>query len=179
VAFSRRGLMLESFDSYRRAGVTVALGTDTYPLDMFAEMRMASTACKAVERNFEAAPAGDVFAASNVVGAKALGREDLGRISVGAKADIVIVDTGNITFGVNPDPVRALVHLATPGMVDMVMVDGRVLVADKCLLNVDEAALLRDVRRSSERMWEHYRIYHPSGQSLAERFPASLPQWTE
>lgn len=179
VAFARRGLMLESFDSYRKAGITVALGTDTYPLDMFAEMRTASTACKATERNFEAAPAGDVFAASNVAGANALGREDLGRIAVGAKADIVVVDTGNVSFGVNPDPIRALVHLATPGMVDTVMVDGRVLVDEKRLLNVDEAALLSDVRRSSERMWEHYRTYHPSGQSLSERFPASLPQWTE
>lgn len=179
VAFSRRGMMLESFDRYRRAGINVALGTDTYPLDMFAEMRTASTACKAADRNHEAAPAGAVFEASNVAGAKALGSPDIGRIAAGAKADIVIMDTENLSFGVNPDPIRALVHLATPGMVDTVIVDGRVVVSDKRLLGVDEQALLEEVRTSSERMWQHYSLYHPSGQTLAERFPAALPQWTE
>ena len=179
VAFSRRGMMLESFDRYRRAGINVALATDTYPLDMFAEMRAASTACKAADRNFEAAPAGAVFEASNISGAKALGCPDIGRIAAGAKADIVIVDTGNLSFGINPDPIRALVHLAAPGMVDTVIVDGRVVVAEKKLSNVDESALLEEVRMSSERMWQHYSVYHPSGQTLAERFPAALPQWTE
>lgn len=179
VAFSRRGVMLESFDRYRRAGVTVALATDTYPLDMFAEMRVASTACKTVERNYEAAPAQDVFAASNIEGAKALGRDDIGRIAVGTKADIVIVDTQSLTFGVNPDPIRALVNLATPDMVDTVMVDGRVLVSGKQLAAYDEDALLAEVKASSERMWGHYSSYHPSGRSLAERFPASTLDWTE
>ncbi|MBM6583530.1 amidohydrolase family protein [Microvirga sp. BT689] len=179
VAFSRRGVMLESFERYRRAGVTVALGTDTFPLDMFAEMRTASTACKAVERNFEAAPAQDVFAASNLEGAKALGRSDIGRISVGAKADLVIVDTKNLTFGINPDPIRALVHLATPQMIETVVVDGRIVVSNKKLVAFDEEELLSSVRSSSERMWQHYSRYHPSGLSLTEQFPTSILEWTE
>ena len=55
VAFSRRGVALESFDRFRRAGVTMALRTDAYPLDMLAERRMASLMGKVVEKNDEAA----------------------------------------------------------------------------------------------------------------------------
>ena len=78
LAFSRRGVALESFDRYRRAGVAMALGTDTYPLDMFSEMRTGSVMGKLVEKNYEAAPAGALFAASNLGGAAALGAHGSG-----------------------------------------------------------------------------------------------------
>ena len=104
VAFSRRGVALESFDRYRKAGVNVALATDAYPLDLFAEMRMASIMCKAADRNYEAAPAPAVFDAATLAGAAALGRDDIGRIALDARADLVIVDPRTLTIGPNPDP---------------------------------------------------------------------------
>jgi cytosine/adenosine deaminase-related metal-dependent hydrolase len=85
----------------------MTLGTDMWPLEMFTEMRMASIGCKVAEKNYLAAPAETVFAASNLAGAKALDRPDLGRLSAGAKADVVIVDTDNLAIGHNPDPLRA------------------------------------------------------------------------
>jgi 5-methylthioadenosine/S-adenosylhomocysteine deaminase len=134
---------------------------------------------KLVDRNFEAAPAAAVFAASNLAGAEALGRPDLGRIAKGAKADLVIIDPRNLSFGINPDPIRALVHLATPDMVDTVICAGRILVEDGRLLVADEVALLDSVRLSSGRVWAEYPLYDPAEQAVEEAYPPSLPAWVE
>src|SRR5882724_10389377 len=63
LVFARRGNALESFAKYRRAGINVGLGTDTYPRDLISEMRWASNLCKIVERDFTVATAADVFSA--------------------------------------------------------------------------------------------------------------------
>jgi 5-methylthioadenosine/S-adenosylhomocysteine deaminase len=179
VAFSRRGVALESFDRYRRAGIGVALATDTYPLDMFSEMRTATIMAKAVDRNYEAAAAPDVFAASNLAGARALGRSDLGRIARGAKADIVIVDPRTLAFGVNPDPIRALVHLGAPENVDTVMVDGRILVEGGRLTMADQDEILSDAAASSEKVWDAHARYDPGERGIAQAFPPALADWQE
>ena len=177
VAFSRRGVALESFDRYRKAGINVALATDAYPLDLFAEMRMASIMCKAADRNYEAAPAADVFAAATLAGAAALGRDDIGRIAVGANADLVIIDPRTLTIGANPDPLRMLVHLAGPENVDTVMVGGRVLVEGGRLAMASEEQILADVTASSERLWAGYGNYDAHGKHLSVAFPPSLPDF--
>jgi cytosine/adenosine deaminase-related metal-dependent hydrolase len=38
--FARRGITLKHFGSYKRAGVNMGLGTDTYPHNMLDEMRL-------------------------------------------------------------------------------------------------------------------------------------------
>ena len=177
VAFSRRGVALESFDRYRRAGIGVALATDTYPLDMFAEMRTATIMAKAADRNYEAAAAGDVFAASNLAGAKALGRSDLGRIAAGAKADLVIFDPRTLAFGANPDPIRALVHLGAPENVDTVMVDGRILVEGGRLTMADQDEILAAATASSEKVWAAHADYDPAKRSIDHAYPPALADW--
>jgi 5-methylthioadenosine/S-adenosylhomocysteine deaminase len=57
----RRGRFLDSWQSYKRAGVNIALGTDTYPRDMVLQMRNASYVGKIASRNLKAATAGEVF----------------------------------------------------------------------------------------------------------------------
>jgi cytosine/adenosine deaminase-related metal-dependent hydrolase len=177
VAFSRRGVALESFDKYRKAGVNVALATDAYPLDLFAEMRMASIMCKSVERNYEAAPAPAVFDSATISAATALGRDDLGRIARGAPADLVVVDPRTLTIGPNPDPVRMLVHLAGPDNVDLVMVGGRILVEDGHLAVADEGRILAEATASSERVWNGYACYNPKGRDVSTAFPPSYPSF--
>lgn len=177
VAFSRRGVAFESFDRFRKAGARVALATDAYPLDLLAEMRMASIMCKTVERNHEAAPARAVFEAANLAGADALGRADLGRIATGACADFVIVDTRNLSFGINPDPIRALVHLATPDMIDTVVVAGRPIVEDKRLVVADHEEILRDATASSAAVWSAFPDSDYRGRTIEAAFPPSLESW--
>lgn len=177
VAFSRRGVALESFDRYRRAGVNVALATDAYPLDLFAEMRMASIMGKLADRNYEAAPAPAVFDAATLAGATALGRDDIGRIAPGARADVVVVDPRTLAIGPNPDPVRMLVHLAGPENVDLVMVDGCVLVEAGRLTMADEQQLLAEAAASSKEVWAGYGHYDPSGRAVDLAFPPSYPSF--
>jgi cytosine/adenosine deaminase-related metal-dependent hydrolase len=177
VAFARRGMALESFERYRAAGINIALGTDTHPTDLISEMRMAALAGKMAERNNEVASAADVFRAATTGGAAALGRDDLGRLSPGAKADIVVVDLDNITVGPVLDPIRALVYSATGDMVDRVIVDGRTLVADKRLLGWDSAEVLDEAERSSNAIWRGFPAYHWAGRTVEDVFPPSFAPW--
>ena len=62
---------MESFDRYLKAGVRIGLGTDTYPLDIVAEMRYASLISRLVDRQAAGARAADVFNAATIGGATA------------------------------------------------------------------------------------------------------------
>lgn len=177
LVYARRGIALESFQRYLDAGVNVSLGTDAFPLDLFDEMRQACMVCKLVEHDHEVGRAVDAFTASNLGGARALRRDDLGRLSPGAKADIVLVDMANLRMGPVYDPIRALVHLGTCDMVDTVIVNGEVLVADKQLLVCDEAAVLAEAAGSARRTWEAFADYQWAGRRADEEFPPSLKRW--
>jgi cytosine/adenosine deaminase-related metal-dependent hydrolase len=144
----RRGRKLDSWDSYRAAGVPIALGTDTYPRDMIMQMRCASYMAKMLTGSYAAAPAGEVFNAATLGLADALGRADLGRLAPGAKADIVVIDlAGGDTLRGGPvrDPIRTLVECGIGDDVEMVIVDGRTCVENRRVLGVD----LADLRSSS------------------------------
>ncbi|MGH7318956.1 MAG: chlorohydrolase family protein, partial [Candidatus Rokuibacteriota bacterium] len=99
VNIARRGRSLDSWRRYRNAGINIALGSDTYPRDMIMQMRTASYFGKVMSADLGAATAAEVFAAATLGGARALGRDDLGRLAPGAKADLVIIDmTGGGTL---------------------------------------------------------------------------------
>lgn len=175
LVFARRGNALESFHRYRKAGVGVGLGTDTYPRDMLAEMRWASLLCKIVEHDFLTATAAEVFTAATVGGAAALGREDLGRLAPGAKADVVLVDLRSLRIGPFRDPIRALVNCATTDDVERVFVNGRPVVEGGRVVGVDEAALLRDAQAEAERLWASWPEWHPEGLTVDQVSPPSFP----
>ncbi|MCI0546169.1 MAG: amidohydrolase family protein [Candidatus Rokubacteria bacterium] len=177
--FARRGISLESFDRYRAAGVNMVMGTDVYPLDMLAEMRTAALACKLFEQNHEAAPAMAIFNASNLGGARALGRDDLGRLAPGAKADIVLLDWDNLHIGPFTDPIRALIYQGSPDMVHTVICDGRVLMEDKRLLVCEEHEVLAAARRSADRVWAGFDGYHWAGRGIDEEFPPAIRPWPD
>jgi cytosine/adenosine deaminase-related metal-dependent hydrolase len=175
LVFARRGNALESFHRYRAAGINVGLGTDTYPRDLISEMRWASLVCKIVEHDFTVATSGDVFAAATLGGARALGRDDLGRLAPGAKAEVVIVDLGKLRIGPYRDPVRALVQCGTADDVEQVLVDGRLVVDGGRVAGVDEQKLLADAQREAERLWDSVRQWHWQGKTAEEFAPTSFP----
>ena len=139
--FARRGETLQSFARYRAAGVNVALGCDIWPADIIAEMRLAWFLGKAVDRTPQAPSCQDVYDAATLGGARALGREDLGRLAPGASADIVLVDLTRHHFGPVLDPIRSLITCATGQDVEAVWVGGRKVVEAGRALHADEARL--------------------------------------
>lgn len=175
LVFARRGNALESFHRYRAAGINIGLGTDTYPRDLISEMRWASLVCKIVEHDFTVATAADVFAAATLGGACALGRDDLGRLAPGAKADVVIVGLDKLRIGPYRDPVRALVQCGTGDDVDEVLVDGRAVVRGGRVVGVDEERLRADAQREAERLWASVPEWDWRRRSAEDFSPPSFP----
>jgi cytosine/adenosine deaminase-related metal-dependent hydrolase len=149
---ARRGGVINSIHKYRQMGVRQSLGTDTFPLDMFNDMRMAATVCRIVEHAVDVAPSHEVFTMATVGGADGLGRPDLGRLAAGCKADIVLVRID--TFKASPvyDPFKFLVLSATGDDVDRVIVDGRTVVQDGVVLNVDRPAAVASLNEAALRV---------------------------
>jgi cytosine/adenosine deaminase-related metal-dependent hydrolase len=175
LVFARRGNALESFAKYRRAGINVGLGTDTYPRDLISEMRWASNLCKIVERDFTVATAADVFTAATLGGARALRRDDLGRLAPGAKADLVLIDMCSFRIGPYRDPIRALVQCGTADDVDRVIVDGKTVVEDGHVIGLDEAALLAEAQAEADRLWSTVPEWHWQGLTAEQLSPPSFP----
>jgi cytosine/adenosine deaminase-related metal-dependent hydrolase len=175
--FARRGVLLESFALYRTAGVNVALGTDTNPQSIIEAMRWAAVCSKVVERNTEATTAAHAFDAATLGGARALGRDDLGRIAPGATADLVLWK--GASWGMTPlrDPIKNIVYNATAEDVDRVYVGGRLVVDGGRVLAADEAKILADLQAGGERMWPRMKQFDWAGRSADELSPLSYREW--
>ena len=176
--FARRGVLMESFALYRTAGINVALGTDTNPQSVIEAMRWAAVCSKVVERNTEATTAADAFDAATLGGARALGRDDLGRIAAGATADLVLWRAASWTMTPLRDPIKNIVYNATAADVDRVYVGGRLVVDGGRVLAADEAKILADLQAGGERMWPRMKQFDWAGRSADELSPLSYREWT-
>jgi cytosine/adenosine deaminase-related metal-dependent hydrolase len=152
VVLSRYGVALESFGRYRKAGINVGIGTDTHPHNMLEEMRAAVTLARITDQHMFAAMTADVFDAATVGGARALMRDDIGRLAAGAKADIVVVDITHPVMLPLYDPIRSLVYSACDRAVKDVWVGGRKVVADGAVLTIDHRKAAADVSEIQARV---------------------------
>jgi cytosine/adenosine deaminase-related metal-dependent hydrolase len=173
--YAKMGIMLESFERYRQAGINVALGTDTFPQDLIAEMRLAGLMCRFAEGSFRVGEAHDVFDAATLGGANALGRDDLGRLAPGCLADIVLVDLRGVHFGAVRDPIKSLIEYGSGTDIDTVIVDGRTLIASRRALAVDEQKLMAAVQASGEQTWADVAEWRWNRASVDEIAPMSYP----
>jgi cytosine/adenosine deaminase-related metal-dependent hydrolase len=171
----RRGIIMESFNKYLDLGINLCLGTDTFPQDMINEMRCAAVFCKIAEANPNRGTAAQIFNAATLGGAKALGRDDIGRLSPGAKADIVIIDTNNLETCPLRDPIKVLIYTASSRNISKVIVDGNIIVENGIVKNMDEQLLIKDMQAVAERMWENVKNKDWGGRSHLEMSPMSFP----
>ena len=175
--FARRGVLMESFALYRTAGINVALGTDTNPQSVIEAMRWAAVCSKIVERNTEATTAAHAFDAATLGGARALGRDDLGRIAPGATADLVLWRAASWTMTPLRDPIKNIVYNATAEDVDRVYVGGRLVVDGGRVLAADEAKVLADLQAGGERMWPRMHQFDWAGRGADALSPLSYREW--
>jgi len=136
----------------RRRGITVSLGADGAAcgnrLDMFDEMRLAAT-LQAVRSAPGALTARDALWMATRDGARTLGRDDLGSIEPGKRADLVLVERDRPHLAPDPDLWSTLVYAARGPDVRLTMVDGEVLVRDFRLQRMDEARVTAEARVSA------------------------------
>lgn len=178
INLARRGRCLDSWSSYRKAGVNVALGSDTFPRDMIMNMRCASLVGKIVSGSFLEATAAEMFEAATLNATRVLGRDDLGRLAPGAKADIAIVDIsgrGTLRYGPVRDPIKSLVDVGVGDDVDTVIVDGITRVEGGRVHGVDMAAVRRFGQEDAERLWGGWRNWDVAERSAEEASPWSFP----
>ena len=146
---------LEDLGTYREAGVNVTMGTDAYPHNMLEEMRLAVLCGRVVSGRTECVTTADIFDAATINGAKALNRTDIGRLSPGAKADIVLVDLKHPTMQPVRDPIRSLIYAAAERAVRDVYVNGVKVVDQGEVVTLDyhgTAEQLEGILQSVEEM---------------------------
>lgn len=139
----------------RDAGVNVALGTDgpssNNTQDLFKDMRLGSFIQKGRSGDATAAPARAMLELATRGGARAMGRDDLGQIAPGARADLVLVDFHNIRHTPFPDDVEAaLVYATAADDVRLTMVEGEILYRDGAFSHLDDDA----VRHEAQAAWQ-------------------------
>ncbi len=152
VTFARSGMTLETVGSYQRDGVTIGIGTDSYPFNMLEEMRQAMICARIAGRNFAEIDSQGIFNAATIGGAKALGRGDIGRLEVGAKSDVVLIDIKTPAMQPLHDPLRNLLHCAADRAVRDVFVDGAAVVRNHRVVNLDYDAAVSELQEAQDRM---------------------------
>ncbi|WMX54964.1 amidohydrolase family protein [Peribacillus sp. R9-11] len=133
----RHGSALESFAKYKRSGINIALGTDTFPPDMFQNVRTGSMLSRLVEKEVEGSTYADLFRSATLGAAAFLGRNDLGRIAVGAKADIIAIDLDSFHMGVIDDPIRTMFVSGSGRDVKLSIINGRIVMENQNIPNLD------------------------------------------
>jgi len=129
----------------RRAGCPVGLGVDGSASNdsshMLAEVRQALL----VQRLRHGAPAmtvSDALRMATVEGARCLGRDDIGSLEPGKRADIAMFDLRGAGFSGAGDAVSALL-LCAPAQVETLVIEGRVVVEDGTLRTMPLESILR------------------------------------
>jgi cytosine/adenosine deaminase-related metal-dependent hydrolase len=133
------------------AGASVGLGVDGSASndggDLLAEARQALL----VARGRLGAGAMDARGALRLAtrgGAAVLGRDDLGQLTPGMRADLSLFRVDTLAFAGAADPVAALV-LCAPQRAWHVLVEGRTVVASAQLATLDEHRVTADARKAS------------------------------
>ncbi|MEK3855823.1 amidohydrolase family protein [Cytobacillus sp. FSL H8-0458] len=137
----RHGQAMESFAKYKQSGINLALGTDTFPPDMFQNIRTGSMLSRIVNKEVKDSSYSDLYRAATLGAAKFLGREDLGRLCAGAKADIIAIDLDGFHMGVLDDPLRTVMISGTGRDVKLSIINGKVVMKDRKLPNLNLEAL--------------------------------------
>jgi 5-methylthioadenosine/S-adenosylhomocysteine deaminase len=143
-------------------GLNVGIGTDgpasNNDLDMFEEMRLASFIAKASTGDPTTLPAHTVVTMATRLGANALHIGHLtGSLEVGKRADLILVDIdpahNSPRFKRNGNGLYAqLVYASKSTDVTDVMVNGRWVMRDKQLTNLDEEDLLQSAQEYARRI---------------------------
>lgn len=150
----RLGSGIAPVRAMRDAGVKVGLGVDGSASNdagnLIAEARMAML-LQRVAKGADAMSAREALEIATLGGARVLGRDDLGSIEPGKRADLAIWDLRGVEAAGSWDPVAALV-LCGPTQVRHLIVEGRQVVRDGQMVTLDLPRLLERQRTLAARL---------------------------
>ena len=135
----------------RAAGIAVGIGTDgaasNNDMDMFEAMRQAALLQKLQTGDPRAIPARTALEMGTIDGARALGMDrTIGSLAPGKRADVIVVSMASARQTPMYDPISHLVYVTRGDDVKSTIVNGRVLMRDRNVLTLNEAAVLQEAR---------------------------------
>lgn len=139
-----------------KKGITVGLGTDGYTSDMFESLKVANIIHKhnLSDPRVGWAEAPTMLFDNNRIIANKYFNKDLGVIKEGAYADVIVVDYIPHT-PLNENTINGHVIFGMTGRsVDTTIINGKVLMKNRILLNIDEEAILATSRELSNKLWD-------------------------
>ena len=151
-SFAKGGIFLP-LKHYIKEGVNVGVGTDSFSIDYLIELRTGALLSKVVEKDPYVATAHNMVSYGTINGAKALNRPDLGRISPGAKADIIVVNLSGLHNAPVFDPIRKAVYLSSQKDIETVIIDGQIIIENGHFKNVDEEEAIRNAKPAFDKIW--------------------------
>lgn len=141
----------------RKNGISVGLGTDgigsTSTLDMFEEMKTAAYLQKVNTMEPTSINAYEILKMATIEGAKVLGLDkEIGTLEVGKKADIIFIKTDKIHLCPENDIPANIVYSANGADIDTVIIDGKLVMQNRKMLNIDEKEVIKQVKKVAKRL---------------------------
>ena len=142
----------------RNNGINIGLGTDgigsTTTLDMFEEMKTAAYLQKVNTMEPTSIKAYDILKMATIEGAKVLGMDkEIGTLEPGKKADMIFIKTDRIHLCPDNDVCSNIVYSANGADVDTVMIDGKVIMQGRKMVNLDEREVMKQVKKIAKRIF--------------------------
>lgn len=141
----------------RKNGISIGLGTDgigsTTTMDMFEEMKTAAYLQKVNTMEPSSISAYDILKMATIEGAKVLGLEnEIGTLEPGKKADVIFIKTDKLHMCPANDVCANLVYSSNGADVETVMIDGKVIMQNRKMINLDEKQVMRQVKKIAKRL---------------------------
>jgi 5-methylthioadenosine/S-adenosylhomocysteine deaminase len=137
-------------------GVNVAIGTDSVAsnnsLNMIEEMKFFAIANKGKQYDPTLITPADTLIAATAAGAKGQGRENCGALTVGYKADLIVVDLSKPNMHPIHNMANNIVYAASGSDILLTMVDGKVLYANGEYTTIDIEKVIYEAERSTTRI---------------------------
>lgn len=149
-----------ALDTMLAEGIPVCLGNDGFSNNMWAEWKAAYLLHKVAHRDPRKANGSDVARMAVYNNARLVGRffpgEKVGELSVGAAADIILVDYHPFTPLTAGNLPWHILFGFESSMVTTTIVAGNVLMRDRQLLTLDEIEIAREALALAPKVWERY-----------------------
>ncbi len=148
-----KGGMAAPLKAFLDKNINVTLGTDNGSADMIETMRMGLCISRILTEGFSVMPM-EMLEMATINGARAIGRDkDLGSLEKGKLADVLILDFRKPHLVPCLNPVGTILHTGLGSDIQMVFVNGEMVVQNGKLLKVNEEELLKEAQQIAERRW--------------------------